>query len=148
MKKIRLPDTVWENYSKIVSDFMDMDVGLQPILWKRFIDHPLSWGEDIGSNYIDIELKGLIQYNAFRVWPISRGTTSGEIDGQSLAVLISRASLEEKGYINSNGYWKFDGPRDIFIIDGIPYKASGDTEVSQAKDKPLMFLIILKREKK
>lgn len=147
MKTPRLSDSAWARYSKIISDFMDVDVGLQPILWKRFVDHPLAWGEDVGDTYVDIELKGLIEYNAFRVWPMSRGTISGEMDGQSLAILISKAVLQEGGYLNEGGYWEFDGPRDLFIINGNPYKASGDTEVCQAKDTPLMFLVILKREK-
>lgn len=147
MKNLRISNKVWERYNKIISDFMDMDVGVQPILWKKFVNHPLSWGEDGGGSYIEVQLKGLIEYNAFRVWPMNRGTTSGEVDGQSLAILVSKTTLQEAGYINSEGYWDFDGPRDLFIISGIPYKASGDTEVCQAKDSSLLFLVILKREK-
>ena len=34
-----------------------------------------------------------------------------------------------------------------FIINGIPYRPSGDTNVSQAKDEAIVFLIILKRDR-
>ena len=39
------------------------------------------------------------------------------------------------------------GTGDRFIINGIVYKPDGDTQVAQAKDEALVFLVILKRDR-
>ena len=61
--------------------------------------------------------------------------------------MISRQYLAEKGYLDSNGYFDFNWAEDRFIINGIPYRPTGDTNVSQAKDEAIVFLIILKRDR-
>ena len=56
-------------------------------------------------------------------------------------------ALETLGYINSEGYWQLNWSEDRFVINGITYKPSGDTQVAQAKDEALCFIIILKRDR-
>lgn len=145
-KRQLIPDKVWDNYKKIINDFIDEDVGKQKITWKRYINQPLLFGEDSGEKYIDVDLDVLVGYNSFRTWPINRVTVSGELDNQNLAIWVSARLLRELGYLNSNDYWDFDRSYDRFIINGIVYKSSGDTQVSQAKDESLLFMVVLKRE--
>lgn len=145
-KKQLIPDSVWDNYKKIVNDFIDTDVGKQPILWKRYINQPLPYGEDSGKEYEDISLDVLVGYNSFRTWPINVNSISGELDNQNIAIWVSARLLREKGYLNQFGYWDFNRSQDRFVINGIVYKSSGDTQVSQAKDEALLFMVILKRE--
>lgn len=145
-KKQFIPDKVWDYYKKIVNDFIDTDVGKQSIIWRRHINQPLIYGEDSGDVYDDIPLNVLIQYNSFRTWPTNQATTSGELDNQNMAILVSARLLGDLGYLNSDGYWDFNQSEDRFIIKGITYKSSGDTQVSQAKDEALLFMVILKRE--
>lgn len=141
-----VPDTVWDHYKSLVSQFIDTDSGRQEITWKKYIDIPLPYGEDSGAKYIDIPLQVLIGYNSFRTWPINKTSVAGETDEQNMAIYISANLLRELGYLDSSGYWNMDRSRDRFVVNGILYKMSGDTQVSQAKDTPLLFQVILKRE--
>lgn len=146
MKKSLISNKVWDHYKNIINDFIDTDTGKQKIIWKKYIDIPLQYGEDSGQDYIDIPLEVLVGYNSFRTWPINLATVSGELDNQNLAIYISGRLLKELGYTNEHGYWDFNRSQDRFILNGITYKSSGDTQVSQAKDEPLLFQVILKRE--
>lgn len=83
----------------------------------------------------------------FRNWPINKATVSGELDDENLSILISKNYIEQIGYLNQEGYWNFNWSEDRFVINGIVYKPSGDTQVSQAKDEALVFLVILKRDR-
>ena len=60
-----------------------------------------------------------------------------------MILLLSKDYLEKAGYLDDSGYFIFDSANDRFILEGKLYKASGDTGMSQAKDKPLVFMIIL-----
>lgn len=141
-----IPDSVWKLYKDIVSNFIDNDAGKQQIIWKRYITQPLPFGEDFGESYESIPLDVLVGYNSFRTWPVNLATTSGELDNQNLAIWVSANLLKNRGFLNSNGYWEFNRSYDRFIINGIEYKSSGDTQVAQAKDEALLFMVVLKRE--
>lgn len=145
-KKQLIPDKVWDRYKNIVNDFIDTDVGKQPITWKRYIDQPLPFGEDSGEQYESVTLDVLIGYNHFKTWPSNPATVSGELDNSNMAIWVSARLLMELGYLNSEGYWDFHRSYDRFIINGITYKSSGDTQVAQAKDEALLFMVVLKRE--
>lgn len=141
-----IPDRVWNRYKQIVNDFIDTDVGKQIITWRRYIDQPLPFGEDSGQQYEDVKIKVLIGYNHFKTWPSNLDTVSGELDKINLAIWVSARLLGEYGYLNENGYWDFNRSYDRFIVNGIEYKAAGDTQVAQAKDEALLFMVVLKRE--
>ena len=66
-------------------------------------------------------LQALINYNAFRTWPLNVGTPSGELDEINCAMLVSQKQLVEKGFTNNKGYWTFDAALDRFIINGELY---------------------------
>ena len=144
---VKVSNKAWAKYKRIVQDFLDEDAGKQKIIWAKHIDQMLSHGEDYLSQYHYIEIEVLCYYNAFRNWPINESTTSGELDEENLSIMISRQYLNKLGYINENGYFDFNWAEDRFIINGIPYRPSGDTNVSQAKDEAIVFLIILKRDR-
>lgn len=137
----------WDKYKKIISGFMDNDAARQEIIWAKHLDLMPRFGEDSGVTYYGILIEALCYYNAFRNWPINTETVTGETDEENLSILISKAYLEANGYLNPRGYFDFDWVQDRFIINGIPYKPSGDTQVAQAKDEALVFMIILKRDR-
>lgn len=143
----KIPDSAWNKYKAIVQNFLDQDSGLQEIIWARHIDQMLSHGEDVYPQYTNITIKALCYYNAFRNWPINKSTVSGELDDENLSIMISRQYLETKGYLNNKGYFDFNWVEDRFIINGLTYRPTGDTQISQAKDQAIVFLIILKRDR-
>ena len=142
----RIPDSAWQKFSTILTDFLD-ESGKKVITWKRAITQPMAFGEDSDEAfYPDILLEVLVGGNYARQWPINKGTISGELDNQNCTLWVSSNKLLELGYLNADGYWDFDRTLDRFIIDGITYKTSGDTTLAQAKDKTLLFMVVLKRE--
>ena len=140
-------DKAWSKYKKIIQDFLDQDTGRQKIVWAKHINQPLSYGEDSLPQYSFNVIEALCYYNAFRNWPINKSSVSGEQDEENLSIMISRQYLKDRGYLNSSGYFDFNWAEDRFIINGISYRPTGDTNVSQAKDEAIVFLIILKRDR-
>lgn len=98
-------------------------------------------------SYYEIHIEALCYYNSFRNWPINKATVSGELDDENLSILISKSYIERLGYLDEHGYWRFNWSEDRFIINGVVYKPDGDTQVAQAKDEALVFLVILKRDR-
>jgi len=140
-------DKAWEKYKSIIQDFLDIDAGRQKIIWAKHVNQMLSHGEDYTPHYYRVEIEALCFYNAFRNWPINQSTITGELDEENLSILISKKYLEDHHYLNKDGYWEFNWTEDRFIINGIEYRPSGDTQVSQAKDEAIVFLVILKRDR-
>jgi hypothetical protein len=135
----------WNRYKHVVQKFLEDDAGRQSIGWCRNIDQMLDMGEDKSPKYTLVVIEALCYYNAFRNWPINKATVSGELDDENLVILIPKSSIQQ--YLNSQGYFQFNWSEDRFIINGIPYKPDGDTEVAQAKDEAIVFQIILKRDR-
>lgn len=142
-----VPNKSWDRYKRIISTFMDKDAGRQSIIWAKNVDQLLTHGEDYIPKYYRIEIEALCFYNAFRNWPINKATVSGELDEENLSILVTTEYIESIGYLNKDGYWDFDWSKDRFVINGQVYKPSGDTQVSQAKDQALVFMVILKRDR-
>jgi hypothetical protein len=92
------------------------------------------------------ELNALLNYNYMRTWPITVAKESGELDRQSLQAYFNKNYLKSKNLLTPDGNLDYRPDLDRFFIDGQFYKASGDTAVSQAKDKDIFFTVILKRE--
>lgn len=141
-----IPDKVWDKFDHIINSFVDNDVGKQKIVWAHKLSGINSYGEDSGAKYLNRELEVLCNYNAFRNWPINKDTLSGELDQENLCIIVTKNYLEKLGYINSHGYFDFNWSEDRFILHGIVYKPSGDTEISQSRGSNLLFQIILKRD--
>lgn len=142
-----VPNKSWDRYKRIISTFMDKDAGRQSIIWAKNVDQLLTHGEDYIPKYYRIEIEALCFYNAFRNWPINKATVSGELDEENLSILVTMEYIESIGYLNKDGYWDFDWSKDRFVINGQVYKPSGDTQVAQAKDQALVFMVILKRDR-
>ena len=121
----------WDRYKKIITDFLDWDAGRQSITWAKHVNQLLSHAEDSIPKYYNIQIEAL----------------SGELDDENLSILISKSYIEQIGYLTPEGYWDFNWEQDRFVINGITYKPSGDTQTAQAKDEALVFMIILKRDR-
>lgn len=145
-RKSRVSQVDWDKYKQIIEDFIDEDAGKQPFLWLKKINLMSSYGEDSSPGYIPITLQGLFHYNYVKTWPSARASTSGELENGNLVLYISARAIEEAGYMDQMGYWDFNQAEDRFILNGKVYKPGGDTQVAQAKDKALLFFIILQRE--
>lgn len=143
----KVSNKAWSKYKRVVQNFLDQDSGRQKIIWASHIDQILSYGEDSLPQYVFNVIEALCYYNAFRNWPINKSSVSGEQDEENLSIMISRQYLADMGYLDPNGYFDFNWVEDRFIINGIPYRPTGDTNVSQAKDEAIVFLIILKRDR-
>lgn len=149
----------WDRYKNHIKRFLEMDSGRQTIVWAKRIDQLLTHGEDKIPFYENIEIEALCYYNAFRNWPINMAGVSGETDEENLSIMLSRdyiQDLQDGRFWNSyttetgvptDGYWDFNWQLDRFQINGITYRPTGDTQVAQAKDEALVFLIILKRDR-
>lgn len=137
----------WDRYKNIISNFLDLDAGRQTITWAKNVDQLLTHAEDYTPYYYNITIEALCAYNAFRNWPINKATVAGTLDDENLSIYISSQYIESIGYLTDEGYWDFNWEQDRFIINGITYKPCGDTQVAQAKDLALCFMVILKRDK-
>lgn len=141
-----LNNKTWDRYKRIITEFIDFDAGRQDIIWAKKVNQFLDHAEDSLPSYYEIHIEALCYYNSFRNWPINKATVSGELDDENLSILISKSYIERLGYLDEHGYWRFNWSEDRFIINGIVYKPYGDTQVAQAKDEALVFLVILKRD--
>jgi len=137
----------WDAYRAVINEWQE-DAFQDDITWIKSIVRLSKHGEDNKQKFINIELKGLVQYNYFRAWPITQATDSGEIDKESCMIYLNLAYLENLGYTNEHGQFKFNPGMDRFKLRGLTYKAFGDSHAGQAHDKPLFTFIILKREER
>lgn len=117
-----------------------------PFVWKRFVSGLNRWNEDEGDQFASINLTGLFDYNYFRKWPTVYTQPAGEMDRQTVVLLMNRDYLRELGYMNANDRFDYDPGKDRFLFQGIVYKSVGDTMLSQSGDRALLFDILLKRE--
>lgn len=126
---------------------MDHDAARQVVIWAKAVKQLLTHGEDSVQKYFNKPIEALCYYNAFRNWPLNRATTTGELDEENLSIMISGKYLRENGYMNDKNYWDFDWAMDRFEINGVVYRPTGDTQVAQAKDEALVFMVVLKRDR-
>lgn len=141
-----MTDKQWKMHNDAVNNFHD-DAFQQKVIWQKNIIRTNLYNEDYGQHYEEIEIYGLLQYNQFRAWPITRMTDSGEIDKQSSLLYINNNYLRENNLLNSEGQFEYDAGKDFFIVNGVRYKSMGDSQASQAENSnPQLFFIILKRE--
>lgn len=122
------------------------DAFQETITWMSSATNRSYHGEDDNHRENAIELKCLVLYNYFRSWPIDQATDSGEIDKQSCMAIFNLKWLETQGHLNEFGQFDINQGDDKFILNGLTYVPSGDSQVSQAYNNPLMTFIVLKRE--
>lgn len=142
-----LSNKSWDRYKNIINGFMDNDAARQVVIWAKAVDQLLTHGEDSIQKYFKKPIEALCYYNAFRNWPLNRATTTGELDEENLSIMISGKYLRDHGFMNNNNYWNFNWAMDRFEINGVVYRPTGDTQVAQAKDEALVFMVVLKRDR-
>lgn len=135
----------WAKFKSIHLDFFKNIAG-RKILWKRMSTNWDRFGEGDSKIFKDIELLAIIGYNDFKTWPTSIMTETGILENSSMYILLNREYLKKRKLINSNGNFDFDPINDRFIIDGIIYRPSGDTNISLAYNDPMYYMVILTRE--
>lgn len=142
----KLGTTGWDKFRSAMTDAHDT-FHQKSITWKRLKSKLNLNGEDnTGNGYIDVDLKVQLNYNYMRTWPISFRTETGDLDRQSVQILINKTYLAGLGYINASGYFLYDPSQDLFVIDGLIHTPVGDTPASQAYEDDILFTIIVKRE--
>lgn len=138
----------WEAYKALINDAHDT-FNQDIIVWKQWLFGIDRFGEDNeAANFASIDLKCLIQYNAFRTWPVNRHSEEGKLDKNTIYVLFNRNYLSGLGYLDASGNFKVDIGKDHFIHRGITYSAEGDTLLSQAYNDPLLVGIVMQRQER
>lgn len=141
-----ISEAEWQQYEDDINSFND-DAMQQPITWVKSI----SIFDALGREKLKtktVELKGLINYNHFRSWPINKESITGQIDKESMLLYLNHKYLLESGYIGESGTFDFKADLDKFIVDGFEYSAKGNSQTAQTKNKTLLHFIVLKREEK
>lgn len=138
-----ISDSMWQKYAGILREFHN-DAMQEDIVWRRTYVTRTVLGNETRSD--EVIIKGLVQYNYFRNWPINDMDVTGEIDKESVLLYLNQDYLAEEGHLNANDQFKFDAGYDRFFIEGIEYKSSGESKAAQAKDRTLFVFIILQRE--
>ena len=137
----------WQLFRQTINDASDT-FNHEVIVWKHLVKKLSRHGDDRPGveTYEDRELNALLQYNAFRVWPIDKLTSTGLLDKDNCLIIINKDYLAGLGYINTNNNFDFNPDQDRFVIHGVQYKPWGDTYASQAYNDPLLQYIILIRD--
>lgn len=136
----------WAKYKSIINDFHH-DAFQDEVKWYRVKDVISRNGEDESGYENPITLKGLMNYNYFRTWPLTGYSITGEVDKQSTVLILNVAYLSSLGYIdNTTKKLIYRQDKDVIVHRGDYYIPTGDTFVSQAGDEPLLFILILKRQ--
>lgn len=141
-----IQDSDWALYKEII-DGVHEDFNQDTITLMSKVRVRNRYQEDTNreSNYNHIPLKCLIQYNVFRTWPMTKETDSGSTDAESIVVLLNNTYLSSINMLTTEGNLDYDPGNDLFEFRGHIYRDAGNTPISQAKDNPLLTLIILKR---
>lgn len=142
---IHMTQADWDEYIKVVNEWQE-DAFQQPVTWKRVVVNRGIHGEGDNIRTENIVIRGLVQYNYFRSWPITKTSDAGETDKQSMLLFLNVKYLKENGWANDAGQLLFDPGLDRFIINGVTYKSSGESQAAQAHNQPLFFYTVLKRE--
>jgi hypothetical protein len=118
------------------------------IIWKHLTKRLAFDGDDRPNttDFEDIPLLALVQYNVFRVWPADKLTDQGKIQKDAVVVILNKDYLRDLGYINANGNFNYLPDYDRFWVDNKPYKEMGGSQASQALVDPLLIYLILAPE--
>lgn len=145
-----LKKSYFEAYEKAVNSVSNPNnpgglFSSKKIIWKQRISGINNTGDDPLFTYKDIPLLVQANFNYMRSWPITLTTESGEIDRQSVQLLINKEYLKQLNFLNSDGYWIYNPALDYIIMDGLVHEPVGDTPVSQSITDDLFISLIIKR---
>ena len=135
----------WNKYNSLINSFTKDNFKAQ-IIWRRYTDKINRHGEDDDDpQYTEFLLEGMVQFNDFRTWPITKFTLTGAEDKQSEVLWLSKSYLESNDLLDGDGRFTYNSPMDIFVHEGIEYKDAGSTSTAQSLEDSLLYFIILKR---
>jgi len=139
------PNT-WLKYKGCIDSFHE-DAFQEQILWLRHKGEVDRFGEDkIGTAFDQIVIRGLLQYNVFRNWPLTKMSETGQLDNENAVLYLNLEYLKVAGLTDNGNYLVFNPSTDMFVHRGKVYKSYGDTQAAQAMDSPLLFKMVLRRE--
>jgi hypothetical protein len=140
-------DAQWANFKSVI-DQAHSYFNQQAITWMRLSNNLQRYGEgsDKSNKYTAINLKCLVGSNFFRTWPVTTGSSSGEVDKENMVAIFNMQYLDDLGYITADQQFAFRPNEDYFIMNGQRYRSAGDILTAQAKDKNLMLYVIMRRE--
>ena len=127
----------------IFIDLRDRSGIVQLVMSPQYGEEAFHKAEAVRSEYV-LAVKGKVRE---RSEDTVKATVTGELDDENLSILVTKSYIEQLGHLTPEGYWDFNWSEDRFVINGITYKPSGDTQVAQAKDEALVFMVILKRDR-
>lgn len=136
----------WQEYKDIINEFNLDDSNMQVITWRRLTTNLSRFGEDDNIAHTNTNINGLLQYNYFRSWPTNKTTISGEVDKESVLLWLNIEYLRTNGWLTASNQFSFRPGEDRFIVNGVTYKALGNSQAAQASDEPLLVFIVLKAE--
>lgn len=142
---IRVNSAQWNKYKQLILDAHE-SFNNATLTWRRKTAGLNRFGEDPVVTFSNIDLKALIQGNYFRSWPVTTTSETGDLDKESIMALLNLQYLQNLGYTTAAGYFNFNPAEDRFILEGITYKAFGDSAVSYDGSGALQIMIVLKRE--
>jgi len=141
---IGLPN--WNLYKDIIRSAHDT-FNQETVLWqKRLFGLDIHGEDDENAQFQFIPLKCLMNYNDFKVWPLNSPMTSGELDRETTVAIFNLEYLGENNWLTPNGQFQFNQATDRLIHRGIVYKSTGDTQLAQAYNEPLLVHLVLTRE--
>ena len=139
-----LNTAAWENYKKVIN-LSHNDFFQETIVWKKLIKRLNRYEDNNNITYDTINLKCLLAFNVFRSWPTTIETEAGALDSENMVMYLNLNYLMGAGYLSPDNNFKFDPALDYFIYAGQKYRSAGEMPAAQAKDEPLLVMIILKR---
>ena len=138
--------SIWVKFNPVINNVaFDLFFNKQ-VKWHRLSKRLNTHGENDKPSHEPVNLKVLIEYNVFRIWPIDRFSPSGQMDAQHLCLIMNKQYLKNLGYLDENDNFDYNPGADYFVIDGKRYHDAGRTDVSQADSQGLLFYLILKRQ--
>jgi hypothetical protein len=142
----------WAYFNNLQSDIFDT-FGNEIITYKKELYNMDFFGEDgqPGNKlYSEHNLRCVINYNYYRVWGVNNNKQTGEKEASSFVVIFNRKYLIDNfsTIVDNQGNLLFDSGKDFFIHKGLRYTAQGETFISQNADNPILFMVILQRDKR
>lgn len=141
----QITDADWKEFSNVINEFHNSAFQDEVLFYKALPSIKRAGEDNPTKKFSLITLKGLFYYNFFRTWPITGYEINGEFDKQSETVLLNVEYMKENNLVDDSLRLIYTPYQDIFVHRGQQYEASGDTFISQTKDTPLLFMLILKR---
>lgn len=139
----------WDMFNQAINDAGDT-FNKTIITWRKFTYFLNEFNEDNVGNFEDLEIPVLVSDNFFHTWPITAHSATGELDKETMVIILNRKQMDDLGYINAYGNFDFKPDMDRFVLKGIVYKCEGWTDMSSSDvagtGENLLIMIILKRE--